>query len=120
MNMRFWLEALAEPNRMAAQVLTTRPMNVSTLGLMRESASQRTMVSSRTPQARPKALVQLRLGVFFEGELLSDADLSAELRSGSSRLRLVMSPTKRPPFPNRPRRGWWTDSEFRARACRWE
>src|SRR5438270_1217954 len=58
MNMRFWLEALAEPNRMAAQVFTTSPMNVSTLGLMRESASQRTMVSRRTPQARPKADVQ--------------------------------------------------------------
>src|SRR5277367_4563946 len=61
MNMRFWFDALAEPNRMAAQVFTTNPMKVSTLGLMRESASQRTMVSSRTPQARPKALVQLAL-----------------------------------------------------------
>src|SRR5947208_11209199 len=58
MNMRFWLEAFAEPNRIAAQVFTTSPMNVSTLGLMRESASQRTMVSRRTPQARPKADVQ--------------------------------------------------------------
>src|ERR1700689_2743073 len=58
MKMRFWFEALAEPNRMAAQVLTTSPIKVRTLGLMRESASQRTMVSSRTPQARPKALVQ--------------------------------------------------------------
>src|SRR5579859_791106 len=57
MNMRFWFAALAEPNRIAAQVFTTRPINVSTLGLMRESASQRTMVSSRTPQARPKAEV---------------------------------------------------------------
>src|SRR5581483_2131867 len=61
MNMRFWVAALAEPNRMAAHVLTTSPMNVRTLGLMRESASQRTMVSSRTPQARPKAEVQERL-----------------------------------------------------------
>src|ERR1700741_1021923 len=58
MNMRFWFEALAEPKRIAAQVFTTSPMKVRTLGLMRESASQRTMVSSRTPQARPKALVQ--------------------------------------------------------------
>src|ERR1700741_1006933 len=58
MNMRFWLLALAEPNRTAAQVLTTSPMNVRTFGLMRESASQRTIVSSRTPQARPKADVQ--------------------------------------------------------------
>src|SRR5215469_3123659 len=58
MNMRFWLLALAEPNRIAAQVLTTSPMNVRTFGLMRESASQRTMVSSNTPQARPKAEVQ--------------------------------------------------------------
>src|SRR5579864_9268714 len=56
--MRRWLEALAEPKRIAAQVLTTSPMKVRTLGLMRESASQRTMVSSSTPQARPKALVQ--------------------------------------------------------------
>src|SRR5579864_5535785 len=56
--MRFWLEAFAEPNRIAAQVLTSSPMKVRTLGLMRERASQRTMVSSRTPQARPKALVQ--------------------------------------------------------------
>src|SRR5579864_168366 len=55
--MRFWFEALAEPNRIAAQVLTTSPMKVRTLGLMRESASQRTMVSSSTPHARPKALV---------------------------------------------------------------
>src|SRR5579863_3373240 len=58
MNMRFWLSALAEPNKMAAQVFTTNPMKVRTLGLMRDRASQRTMVSSRTPQARPKALVQ--------------------------------------------------------------
>src|SRR5581483_2971421 len=58
MNMRFWLEAFAEPNRIAAQVFTTSPMKVRTLGLMRESASQRTMVSRRTPQARPKAEVQ--------------------------------------------------------------
>src|SRR5579863_498443 len=58
MNMRFWFEALADPNRIAAQVLTTSPMNVRTLGLIRESASQRTMVSRRTPQARPKAEVQ--------------------------------------------------------------
>src|SRR3954447_15630069 len=58
MNMRFWSPALAEPNRIAAQVLTTSPMNVRTLGLMRERASQRTMVSRRTPQARPKAEVQ--------------------------------------------------------------
>src|SRR5579863_2203123 len=33
-------------------------MNVRTFGLMRESASQRTMVSSSTPQARPNAEVQ--------------------------------------------------------------
>src|SRR5580693_4553939 len=57
MNSRFWLPAAAEAKRMAAQVLTTSPINVRTLGLMRDSASQRTMVSSSTPQARPKALV---------------------------------------------------------------
>src|SRR5579864_3509172 len=56
--MRFWLSAVAEPKRIAAQVLTTSPMKVRTLGLMRDRASQRTMVSSSTPQARPKALVQ--------------------------------------------------------------
>src|SRR2546423_15631504 len=60
MNMRFCVEKVAEPNRMAAQVLTTSPMKVRTLGLMRERASQRTMVLRRTPQARPKALVQER------------------------------------------------------------
>src|SRR2546430_13846455 len=56
--MRLWLPALAEPNSTAAQVFTTSPMNVSTLGLMRDRASQRTMVLSNTPQPRPKALVQ--------------------------------------------------------------
>src|ERR1700716_3344217 len=55
--MRFCVSAVAEPKRIAAQVLTTSPMKVSTLGLMRDSASQRTMVSRSTPQARPKALV---------------------------------------------------------------
>src|SRR5271154_3409254 len=58
MNSRFWFPAAAEAKRIAAQVLTTNPINVSTLGLMRDSASQRTMVSSSTPQARPNALVQ--------------------------------------------------------------
>src|SRR5215469_11673196 len=58
MNMRFWLLAFAMPKRNAAQVLTTSPIKVRTLGLMGESASQRTMVSRRTPQARPKAEVQ--------------------------------------------------------------
>src|SRR5215472_373344 len=58
MNMRFWLLAFAMPKRNAAQVLTTSPIKVRTFGLMRESASQRTMVARRTPQARPKAEVQ--------------------------------------------------------------
>src|SRR5580704_3010787 len=71
MNIRFWFEAFAEPNRMAAQVLTTSPINVSTLGLMRESASQRTIVSSRTPQARPKALVQLSEGRLIPAWLIA-------------------------------------------------
>src|ERR1700686_430256 len=83
MNMRFWLVALAEPNRMAAQVLTTRPMKVSTLGLMRESASQRTMVSSRTPHARPKALVQEALTEVPRQR--GAADPSLRLKSGSAR-----------------------------------
>src|SRR3984957_5053442 len=81
--MRFWLEALAEPNRMAAQVLTTSPMKVRTLGLMRERASQRTMVSSRPPQARPKALVQL--GLMGVPRLRGAADPSLRLKSGSVR-----------------------------------
>jgi hypothetical protein len=51
-------------------VFTTRPMNVSTFGLMRDNASQRTMVSSKTPQARPKALVH---------DLLDDDRLDDEL-----------------------------------------
>src|ERR1700689_4334525 len=108
MKMRFWFEALAEPNRMAAQVLTTSPIKVRTLGLMRESASQRTIVSSRTPQARPKALVQLWFGERRSGDDFLGEDLSGELRSDKerSRLRLVESATKRPPFPDRPRRGW--------------
>src|SRR5258708_3565073 len=42
-------------------VLTTSPRNVRTLGLMRARASHRTMASSSTPQARPKALVQVVL-----------------------------------------------------------
>src|SRR5271166_6715601 len=41
-------------------MLTTRPRKVSTFGLTRVRASQRTMASSKTPQARPKALVQVR------------------------------------------------------------
>src|ERR1700676_2374221 len=83
MNMRFWLEALAEPKRMAAQVLTTSPMKVRTLGLMRERASQRTMVSSRTPQARPKALVQE--GLTGVPRQRGAGDPSLRLKSGSAR-----------------------------------
>src|ERR1700690_541210 len=66
--MRRWFSALAVANSTAAQVLTSNPMKGRTLGLMGERASQRTMVSSRTPQARPKALVQLAV---IEGPLLA-------------------------------------------------
>src|SRR5579864_8852254 len=84
MNIRFWLVALADPNKIAAQVLTTSPMKVRTLGLIRESASQRTMVSSRTPRARPKALVQLLgsqdLGVpEVGGEDFETSDMEGEV-----------------------------------------
>src|ERR1700728_1612472 len=95
MNMRFWLEALAEPNRMAAQVLTTRPMKVRTLGLMRESASQRTMVSSRTPQTRPKALVQLRDGDPDEGSAIYAPAFSGSISSWMV-LRLRISSSRLP------------------------
>src|SRR6185369_7425120 len=40
-------------------VFTSRPRKVSTLGLIRARASQRTIASSSTPQPRPKALVQV-------------------------------------------------------------
>src|SRR5271170_7109522 len=102
--MRLWVRAVAEPKRIAAQVLTTSPMKVRTLGLMRESASQRTMVSSSTPQALPKALVQL----WFD-DLLAD-----ELGAGDAVVAIM-----RPPFRARPRRGWWSGSGSPARACRW-
>jgi hypothetical protein len=62
-------------------------MNVSTLGLMRESASQRTMVSSKTPHARPKALVQDRFGesailgfCLFRTGLIVDRDQFQDLK----------------------------------------
>src|ERR1700736_3662403 len=57
--MRAWLSALAYPKRNAAIMFTTRPMKVRTFGLTRARASRWTMASSRTPQARPKALVQV-------------------------------------------------------------
>src|ERR1700680_3506957 len=122
MNMRFWLEALAEPKRMAAQVLTTNPIKVRTLGLMRERASQRTMVSSRTPQARPKALVQLGLIRMFPGLLCvrnqekcarnlslrrkcgGAQDDATYLRLGASRL--AGQTFTLLPSPVRSRRGW--------------
>src|SRR3954467_7234556 len=83
--MRLWFEALAEPNRTAAQVLTSNPMKVRTLGLMRESASQRTMVSSRTPQARPKAEVQLMEEEAVIGERINlTTNDNLRLRSGQA------------------------------------
>src|SRR5215469_8580168 len=87
MNMRFWLLAFAMPKRKAAQVLTTSPMKVRTLGLMRESASQRTMVSRRTPHARPKAEVQdaVMLNAPNCGEGCAPSVLFHALRAGPSR-----------------------------------
>src|SRR5258708_4765039 len=106
MNRRFCVENVAEPKRMAAQVFTTNPMKVRTLGLMRESASQRTMVLRRTPQARPKALVQERQPDFagdFAGGC-GGCDLMA-VDGGAVAIR---------PWPLFPRllrrrrcRGWW-------------
>src|SRR5437764_10084244 len=88
--MRFWLLALAEPNRIAAQVLTSSPMNVRTLGLIRERASQRTMVSSRTPQARPKAEVQL----MDDDSLIGDAS-APYARTDLRQRRFFAAPEKR-------------------------
>src|SRR5258708_18824013 len=129
--MRRCVRAVAEPKRIAAQVLTTSPMKVRTLGLMRERASQRTMVSSRTPQARPKALVQLAL--ILKGLLrgfvvwpASDArEIPFDFAQGRLSLRLKCGYARddaarmgfrqfcfceetfrRPPSPARFRRGW--------------
>src|SRR5258708_1962527 len=103
MNMRFCVSAVAEPKRMAAHVFTTSPMKVRTLGLMRESASQRTMVLRRTPQARPKALVQERQPD-FEGDFAGGCDLMA-VDGGAVAIR------PSPLFPRLLRqrrcRGWW-------------
>src|SRR3979411_3189493 len=102
--MRLWFSAVAEPKRMAAQVFTTSPMKVSTLGLMRDSANQRTMVSSSTPQARPKALVH----DFQCGDLVGE-DFDSE-----------DADIKLSPLRAQPRRESWTGAEFPFRACRLE
>src|SRR5437879_11128439 len=102
--MRFWFAAVADPNRTAAHVFTTNPMKVSTLGLMRDSASQRTMVSRSTPQARPKALVH----DFQCGDLdCGDTDC-------------VDIDIKLSPLRAQPRRESWRGAEFPFRACRSE
>src|SRR3954454_13973314 len=60
-------------------------MKVRTWGLMRESASQRTMVSSRTPQARPKAEVQLMEEEAVMGERIDlTTNDNLRLRSGEA------------------------------------
>src|SRR3979411_1064317 len=100
--MRLWFSAVAEPKRMAAQVFTTSPMKVSTLGLIRDSASQRTMVSRSTPQARPKALVH----DFQCGDLDCRAFDCREFDIKLSPLRA------------QPRHESWTGAEFPFRACR--
>src|SRR5271157_510203 len=101
--MRRWVKAVAEPNRIAAQVFTTSPMNVSTLGLIRDSASQRTMVSSSIPQARPKALVQLWEVQLLFGELFEEAGAAI----------------RHPPFRSWPRRESCSGLGFPVRVCRW-
>src|SRR6266853_3101423 len=112
MNMRLWLAALAEPKRMAAQVLTTSPMKVRTLGLMRERASQRTMVSSRTPQARPKALVHDLADDRLTDGVVDDAAIRLwprHLPLGSVRFRSTQH-----------RREWCGGSESPSPVCHWE
>src|SRR5258708_17132090 len=89
---------------MAAQVFTTSPIKVSTLGLMRDNASQRTMVSRSTPQARPKALVH-----DLDIHDLAIHDLAIK------NLDIRLSP-----LPAQPRHESWTGSEFPFRACRSE
>src|SRR5450755_54560 len=64
-------------------VFTTRPRKVSTLGLIRARASQRTMASSSTPQARPKALVQVALIDFSSRP---SSELSSQVSSLGFRL----------------------------------
>src|ERR1700738_595524 len=97
--MRRWFAAVAEPNRIAAQVLTTNPMNVSALGWRRDNASRRTIVSSSTPQARPKALVHdLQCGD------LDCTDMDIRLS----------------PLLAQPRHESWRGAEFPFRACRSE
>src|ERR1700727_1364566 len=118
MNMRFWVSAVAEPKRIAAQVLTTSPMKVSTLGLMRDSASKRTIALRSTPQARPKALVQERHDDFGEEGLSGDGfagdafvvdEVAADIRLWPREAR------HRGPG----HRGWWTALKFQTRVCRW-
>src|SRR5579863_3522382 len=119
MNMRFCVPAVAEPNRIAAQVLTTSPMNVSTLGLMRDRASQRTMVLSSTPQARPKALVQLR-HPDFDVDKAADDDGTEAVDAGvfdAEDVAIRLSPLSARRFPRG--RGWCRGGESPARACRW-
>src|SRR5258708_36850616 len=102
--MRLWFSAVAEPKRMAAQVFTTSPIKVSTLGLMRDSASQRTMVSSSTPQARPKALVHdLQCGDLDCGDT-DCVDIDIRLS----------------PLRAQPRHESWRGAGFPFRACRSE
>src|ERR1035441_6536181 len=57
--MRRWCAPFAYPNKTAAWVFTSNPIRVRTFGLMRDSASRRTIESSSTPQARPTPLVQV-------------------------------------------------------------
>src|ERR1700716_1842703 len=102
--MRFCVSAVAEPKRMAAQVFTTSPMKVSTLGLMRDSASQRTIVSRSTPQARPKALVHDLQCADLVGEDFDSQDADIKLS----------------PLRAQPRRESWTGAGFPFRASRSE
>ena len=57
--MEYKLVTSEESDVAAGKISTTSPINVSTLGLIRDNASQRTMMFNNFPQARPKALVQV-------------------------------------------------------------
>src|SRR6478735_10816036 len=75
-------------------VFTTRPRKVSTLGLIRARASQRTIASSSTPQPRPKALVQVMEPRHLGGHLASACSwMVVRLSISISRLPLGVTTT---------------------------
>src|ERR1700733_4362567 len=91
-------------------------MKVSTLGLMRDRASQRTIVLRSTPQARPKGLVQVLHPVgFARGAAETDALGTGEFEAEAGDIRLSPLSVRR--FP--PGRVWCRDGESPARGCHW-